>query len=107
RSAQIWEIRTAGPAVDPRPDPAGQRIAYVTAGALHVVGDDGDQVLAAEDGVTWGLAEFVAAEEFHRFRGYWWAPDGRSVLAARVDESRVPRWHLHDPASPEQEPRAV
>ncbi len=38
--------------------------------------------------MTWGLAEFVAAEEFHRFRGYWWAPDGRSVLAARVDESR-------------------
>ena len=23
------------------------------------------------------------------------------MLAARVDESRVPRWHLHDPADPE------
>ncbi len=107
-SARVREIRTAGPAVDPRPDPTGQRIAYVTAGALHVVDDDGDdQVLAAEDGVTWGLAEFIAAEEFHRFRGYWWAPDGRSVLAARVDESRVPCWHLHDPAEPSHLPSAV
>ena len=26
--------------------------------------------------VTWGLAEFVAAEEMGRYRGYWWSPDG-------------------------------
>jgi dipeptidyl-peptidase-4 len=108
RSAEVREIPTVGSVVDPRPDPTGQRIAYVSEGALHVVDEDGhDQVLAAEAGVTWGLAEFVAAEEFHRFRGYWWAPDGRSVLAARVDESRVPRWHLHDPALPDQAPTTV
>jgi dipeptidyl-peptidase-4 len=108
RSAEVQEIRTVGAVVDPRPDPTGQRIAYVSGGTLHVVDDGGhDQVLAAEAGVTWGLAEFVAAEEFHRFRGYWWAPDGRSVLAARVDESRVPRWHLHDPALPVKAPTTV
>jgi dipeptidyl-peptidase-4 len=108
RSGQVREIPTVGSVVDPRPDPTGQRTAYVSGGALHVVDDEGnDQVLAAEDGVTWGLAEFVAAEEFHRFRGYWWAPDGRSVLAARVDESRVPRWHLHDPAQPDQAPTTM
>jgi dipeptidyl-peptidase-4 len=108
RSAVVREIASAGSVVDPRPDPTGRRIAYVTSGALHIVDDEGhDQVLAAEDGVTWGLAEFVAAEEFHRFRGYWWSPDGRSVLAARVDEARVPRWHLQDPASPHQPPTTV
>jgi dipeptidyl-peptidase-4 len=108
RSGQVREIPTVGSVVDPRPDPTGQRTAYVSKGALHVVDEAGnDQVLAAEDGVTWGLAEFVAAEEFHRFRGYWWAPDGRSVLAARVDESRVPRWHLHDPALPDQAPTTM
>jgi len=110
RSGAAQELPTVGSVVDPRPDPSGQKIAYVANGALRVVevaGGGGDVVLAAEDGVTWGLAEFVAAEEFHRFRGYWWAPDGRSVLAARVDESRVPRWHLHDPAAPEEEPRTV
>jgi dipeptidyl-peptidase-4 len=26
--------------------------------------------------VTFGLAEFIAAEEMGRTRGYWWSPDG-------------------------------
>ncbi|MGC5021476.1 prolyl oligopeptidase family serine peptidase [Micromonospora sp. DT47] len=112
----VVEVTTVGPVVDPRPDPTGQRLAYVTdaaegvhRGELRVVEGDGtDTLLAGEDaGVTWGLAEHVAAEEFDRFRGYWWAPDGRMVLAARVDESRVPRWHLHDPADPASPPTTV
>ena len=107
-TAETTELTTAGPAVDARPDPAGERVAYVTGGALHVIETDGtDAILANEAGVTWGLAEFIAAEEFHRFRGYWWAPDGRSILSARVDESRVPRFHLHDPSEPASEPRSV
>ncbi|MGK5673850.1 prolyl oligopeptidase family serine peptidase [Micromonospora sp. URMC 106] len=112
----VVEVATVGPALDPRPDPTGQRLAYVTdaaegvrRGQLRVVEDDGtDTLLAGEDsGVTWGLAEHIAAEEFDRFRGYWWAPDGRSVLAARVDESRLDRWHLHDPADPASPPTTV
>jgi dipeptidyl-peptidase-4 len=105
---ETTELGTAGPAVDARPDAVGAQVAYVTGGALHVIGPDGqDNVLASEAGVTWGLAEFIAAEEFQRYRGYWWAPDGRSILTARVDESRVARWHLHDPSQPEQEPTSV
>ncbi|MEH0972402.1 prolyl oligopeptidase family serine peptidase [Micromonospora sp. CPCC 205546] len=112
----VVEVATVGPVLDPRPDPTGQRLAYVTdaaegvrRGQLRVVEHDGtDTLLAGEDsGVTWGLAEHIAAEEFHRYRGYWWAPDGRSVLAARVDESRVQRWHLHDPADPASAPTTV
>jgi dipeptidyl-peptidase-4 len=112
-TGELTELPAAGPVVDPRFDPAGAKIGYVTGGALHVIdvsGPEGsatDSILAAEEGVTWGLSEFIAAEEFHRFRGYWWSPDGRSVLAARVDESRVPRWYLHDPAAPDQEPTSV
>src|SRR5690349_12258597 len=66
--------------VEPRPDPAGRRVAYVSDGALRgldlATGDD--LLVGGEDGndrVTWGLADFIAAEEFHRFRGYWWSPD--------------------------------
>ncbi|XTZ15871.1 prolyl oligopeptidase family serine peptidase [Micromonospora echinospora] len=112
----VVEVTTAGPAIDPRPDPTGQRVAYVTdtgattrRGELRVIDPDGtDTMLAGEDsGVTWGMAEHIAAEEFHRFRGYWWAPDGRSILAARVDESRLTRWHLHDPADPTSPPTSV
>jgi dipeptidyl-peptidase-4 len=101
-------VPTAGPVLDPRPDPAGERIAYVTGGALHVVSPDGTDVcLAAEDGITWGLPDFIAAEELDRFRGHWWSPDGTAVLAARVDESPVPVWHIADPASPSTPPAEV
>jgi dipeptidyl-peptidase-4 len=111
-TGQCTPRSSAGPVVDPRPDPTGQRVAYVCDGSLHVLdlATDTTAVLATEEGnadVTWGLAEFIAAEEFDRYRGYWWSPDGLSVLAARVDETRVQRWHLHDPADPGSTPRAM
>src|SRR5215472_13709442 len=102
-------VATQTPALDPRPDPAGRRIAYVHSGALRVAdletGDD--TIVAAEDGLTFGLAEFVASEEMGRFRGYWWSPDGSRLLVARVDESDVKRWHIADPANPDQAPAEV
>jgi dipeptidyl-peptidase 4 len=102
-TGDVTELAVAGPVLDPRPDPAGRRIAYVTSGALHVIDADGtDRVLAEEEAATWGLAEFVAAEEMNRFRGFWWSPDGTRLLAARVDESPVPRWYIADPANPDQ-----
>ncbi len=57
--------------------------------------------------VAWGLAEFVAAEELDRGRGYWWAPDGESLLVERYDLSPVKVWHISDPAYPEREPVRV
>ncbi|MFW6639647.1 prolyl oligopeptidase family serine peptidase [Nocardiopsis algeriensis] len=105
------ELPATSPVVDPRIDAGGRRIAYVSGGALRVIGADGrgDRVLASPDAenVTWGLADFVAAEEMGRYRGFWWAPDGSAVLAARVDESPVARWYVDDPAAPEQEPTAM
>jgi dipeptidyl-peptidase-4 len=90
------------PALDPRPDPTGTWVAYVHDDALRVIhlatGDD--LVVASEDGVTFGLAEFVAAEEMDRSRGYWWSTDGSQLLVARVDESPVRRWYIADPANP-------
>jgi dipeptidyl-peptidase-4 len=111
-TGEVRPHATAGPVVDPRPDPAGTRVAYVTNGGLHVLdlATGVDSVLAAEvdtPDVTWGLAEFIAAEEFARYRGYWWSPDGRTVLAARVDNARVSRWHLHDPADPTAPSREI
>jgi dipeptidyl-peptidase-4 len=86
------------------PGPGGRATGVVRPGRgqLRVVHPDGtDTLLAGEEGgVLWGLAEFVAAEEFARYSGYWWAPDGQSILAARVDESRLPRWRLTDPSDP-------
>ena len=99
-----WLVDTHAPALDPRPDPTGRRVAYVHAGALRVADLEtgADTMVAAGDGVTFGLAEFVAAEEMGRSRGYWWSPDGARLLVARVDESSVRRWHIADPADPER-----
>ncbi|MFJ2866139.1 prolyl oligopeptidase family serine peptidase [Kitasatospora sp. NPDC087314] len=96
---------------DPRPDPTGRRIAYVSGGALRVVGVDGtdDRALAepeAED-VAYGLAEYVAAEEMYRDRGHWWSPDGTALLVARVDHRPVTRLFLADPTDPQRPPRAI
>ena len=78
-------------------------------GALRVIdlATGEDTVVAQEDGVTFGLAEFVAAEEMGRSRGYWWSPDGSRLLVARVDESAVARWHIADPANPDTAPGEV
>jgi dipeptidyl-peptidase-4 len=104
-------VPAAGAATDPRIDPTGQRVAYVADGALHVteLADGTGRLLAApeHDDVSYGLAEHVAAESMERFRGYWWAPDGQRLLAARVDNSPVQRWWITDPAEPGRPPRAV
>jgi dipeptidyl-peptidase-4 len=98
-------------AFDARLDPTGQRLAYVADGALHVQDLSGgpSSVLASEDDpdVSWGLAEFAAAEELERHRGYWWSPDGGRIAVARVDERPVSIWHIASPVDPSAPPRAV
>jgi dipeptidyl-peptidase-4 len=135
-SGEVWTVRlgepgagatrlpTRTPALDPRPDPAGRKVAYVHAGTLRVLdlasgtdtavtpeGDNGtarDNGTASRNGtVTWGLAEFIAAEEMERTRGYWWSPDGTRLLVQRTDDSPVRRLHIADPANPEREPNVV
>jgi dipeptidyl-peptidase-4 len=108
----VRELGARSPALDPRPDPTGTRVAYVCGGALRVIGADGGGDTALADpagtpGLSYGLAEFIAAEEMGRMRGYWWAPDGASLLVARVDETPVQRWYIADPANPDRPPAAV
>ncbi|WP_279558943.1 S9 family peptidase [Streptomyces sp. DH37] len=115
RTAAAREVPTPTPVVDPRPSPDGRRVAYVADGALRVVdtGGGNDRALAEPEELrggrrtTWGLAEFVAAEEMDRSRGFWWSPDGTRLLAARVDDSPVRRWWIADPARPGSEPAEV
>jgi dipeptidyl-peptidase-4 len=104
-------LATPAPVIDPHPDPTGTHVAYVAAGALRVVAADGsaDRALASPEAenVTYGLAEFVAAEEMDRARGFWWSPEGQQLLVARVDTSPVTRFYLADPANPERPPAVV
>jgi len=107
----VRELPAMAPAADPRVDPTGTHVAYVNGGALRVIGMDatGDRPLAEPDGpqVGWGLAEHVAGESMGRHRGHWWAPDGARVVVARVDEARVQRWWISDPADPTVPPRSI
>jgi dipeptidyl-peptidase-4 len=105
------ELATETPVLDPRPDPTGTHVAYVANDALRVVGVDGggDRALAEPDGPdrACGVAEFIAAEEMGRARGYWWSPDGTRLLVAFTDRRAVRRWHIADPANPESVPNVV
>ncbi|WUH91175.1 prolyl oligopeptidase family serine peptidase [Streptomyces sp. NBC_00433] len=105
------EVAVPGPVVDPRPSPDGRWVAFAAGGALRVVAADGagERALAEPDGdqVSWGLAEFVAAEEMGRSRGFWWAPDSSALLAARVDESGVARRWISEPSQPDRAPVEV
>src|SRR4051794_18958072 len=108
--ARVYEIPTEGGVVDPHASPDGQWVAYAADGAVHIVSIDGDEsrALVKPDGehVTWGLAEFVAAEELGRFRGTWWSPDSRSLLVTRVDEGPVDVWYVGNAEQPATEPYA-
>ncbi|MGW0575062.1 prolyl oligopeptidase family serine peptidase [Streptomyces sp. NPDC002920] len=105
------ELPVPGPVIDPRPSPDGRLVAYVAQGALRVVGaggeDDRAVVEPESDTVSYGLAEFVAAEEMARSRGFWWAPESDRLLVARVDDTPVERWWISDPAQPKRDPQHV
>ncbi|MET0145608.1 MAG: prolyl oligopeptidase family serine peptidase [Ilumatobacteraceae bacterium] len=112
-SGSARELPVAGPVFDPRPDPTASRVAYVN-GRLLCVGElDGRWRLVAggepdePETVTWGSADFVAAEEMDRFRGYWWSPDGSALAVTRVDTAAVQRWYLGDPADPATTPQEL
>lgn len=101
----------AGPAIDPQINPTGTHVAWVSRGSLYVADVAGSHARclaqANEDVQTWGLANFLAAEEFDRVRGFWWAPDGSALLVEEVDESTVDQWQISDPSSPADKPRTV
>jgi dipeptidyl-peptidase-4 len=109
-SGRIRQVGASSGVFDPQIDPTGRRVAYLCGGALRCLdlasGDD-RSLLEGADAVSWGRAEHIAAEEMHRFRGFWWSPDGLSLLVTRVDESAVSQWWIAEPAHPQRAPRLV
>jgi dipeptidyl-peptidase-4 len=98
----------------PMMDPTGTWIVFLQDSGLNLISADTSSeanptTVCAEDdpNVTWGAAEFLAAEEMGRYRGVWWAPDGQSLLVTRVDESPVTQWSLGDPANPKRKVREL
>jgi len=107
--AEPVALPAPGAAIDPRPDPAGTRVGFVSDGGLHVVNLATREITTLaqrpSDASTWGLADFIAAEEFSRMRGWWWLADGSGIIASLVDEAPVDTWWISDPAQPQNPPR--
>ena len=106
----VTALPSDGAVIDPRLDPTGRRIAYASGGSLRVIDVDGRDeraLVSAETATqTWGQAEFIAAEEMERHRGFWWSPDGDSLLVERSDDAPVQTWFVSDPENPDRAPVA-
>jgi dipeptidyl-peptidase-4 len=86
-------LRVAGPGiVDPQLSPDGSRVAYVRDGALWV--DDTCVSAPAEEGVTHGLADYIAQEEMDRSHGFWWSGDGTRLAFTEVDDRHIPEFRV-------------
>jgi dipeptidyl-peptidase 4 len=74
-TSQARRLPARAPMTDPRPDPAGRRIAYLSGGALRVIEADGtaDRAVATPDDpdVTFGTAEHTGDTSPGGPRGYW------------------------------------
>jgi dipeptidyl-peptidase-4 len=99
----VSAVPVDGPVFDARIDPTGSQVAWCRGAELWAAALDGSGArrVAGEDDpdITWGQAEFVAAEEMHRDRGHWWLPGG-ALLVARVDVGPVGTWWGGAPPPP-------
>ena len=93
---------------DARFSPDGARLAYVKSGALYVyelaTGTETRITPKETADISWGTAEFVAQEEMDRYHGYWFGPDGKTLVVQRTDETKVEKLWIHDPKTPESAP---
>ncbi len=84
--------------VDPTLSPDGTCIYGVMEGNLCRIDPDHGTLNwltpGAEEGVTYGLAEYAAQEELDRSHGYWVSPDGGAVALAMVDERHIPKFPI-------------
>lgn len=88
-------------AIDPQLSPNGKLFAFCAVGEIFVGSaqecETPIQITYGADlknSITHGLADFVAQEEMDRYRGFWWSPDSKGILFAKVDESKVPSFRI-------------
>ncbi len=84
--------------VDPWLSSDGRYVFGVVGGNLcRIAAEDGTLewlTVGAEEGLTYGLAEYIAQEELDRSQGYWISPDGAWAVLAEVDERHLPVYSI-------------
>ena len=109
QTGAVNQLAVPGPIIDPQVSPDGQFIAWSDGKDVFTADFDGSNARAltseTASNVAWGLADFIAAEEFGRMRGMWWSPQSDALLVERVDETNVETWWISDPANPHLPPR--
>ena len=112
----LYDSATTGEsAVDPQLSPKGNAVAFVLNDDLYV------QYLSStttpttppirittngsKEGISCGVADFIAQEEMDRYHGFWWSPCGTMIVYTEVDENHVPTFDiLHQVALSSFEP---
>jgi len=107
-SGERRKIDPLGSAYDPQLSPDGAYIAFVRGGNLWLVDTRGRtaarQLTNHPEGIEYGAADFAAAEELDRGRGYWWSPDSKQLLFQRTDARKVDTLYVADARHPESPP---
>jgi dipeptidyl-peptidase-4 len=104
----VRQLPTSDGVVDVHLSPDGKRVGYVHADDLYVCDIDGKttETRLTRGGTEHkpnGLAEFIAAEEFDRTRGFFFSPDGSQLVYEEADQSQVERLSIPNLAHPEHE----
>ncbi len=122
QTSQVTELTPAGesgeagqgggePAIDPQLSPDGKLVAYVRGRDLFVMDlrtrKERRLLHSQNPFVSYGLAEFVAQEELHRFSGFFFSPDSQSIAFTEVDNRPVETLYLADALRPEVPPQPM
>ncbi|MFN7972887.1 MAG: DPP IV N-terminal domain-containing protein [Acidobacteriota bacterium] len=97
--------------IDPHFSPDAAWVAAVRDGDLFVLDAAGKKeervTFGGSETLTHGLAEFIAEEEMARHRGFWWSPDGKTLMYEESDTSGVDVLYIAQALHPELPPRAM
>ena len=95
---EAQELAGSEGAVEPTLSPDGARISFARDGDLYVLERESGALIRlteeAEDGLTFGQADYIAQEEFGQMRGHWWSRDSRRIALMRVDARGVPEYPI-------------